>query len=133
ISPEFERYCTQAITETLRLSLESLYRQFSQQAAEQQTLTRTLAELVRNPPIACPATATLREAAQKMANAKVRTIVVVNGVGAPVGMFTLVDLLTRVVLTDRSLATTLADVMTSPIVTLPGSATAYEAMHVMAE
>jgi CBS domain-containing protein len=58
---------------------------------------------VRNPPVACPATATLREAAQKMADAKVRTIVVVNGAGAPVGMFTLVDLLTRVVLTDRSL------------------------------
>ncbi len=55
LSPEFERYCTQAITETLKLSLESLYRQFSQRAAEQQTLTRTLAELVRNPPVACPA------------------------------------------------------------------------------
>jgi len=133
ISPEFERYCTQAITETLKLSLESLYRQFSERAAEQQTLTRTLAELVRNPPVACPAAATLREAAQKMADAKVRTIVVVNAAGAPIGMFTLVDLLRRVVLTDRSLTTPLAEVMTSPIVTLPGSATAYEAMHVMAE
>ncbi len=133
ISPEFERFCTQAITETLKLSLESLYRQFSERAAEQQTLTRTLAELVRNLPVACPAAATLREAAQKMADAKVRTIVVVNDAGAPIGMFTLVDLLRRVVLTDRSLATKLAEVMTSPIVTLPGSATAYEAMHVMAE
>ena len=132
-SPEFERYCTQAITETLKLSLESLYRQFSERAAEQQTLTRTLAELVRNPPVACPATATLREAAQKMADAKVRTIIVVDPAGAPIGMFTLVDLLRRVVLTDRSLTTPLAEVMTSPIVTLPGSATAYEAMHVMAE
>ena len=133
ISPEFERYCTQAITETLKLSLESLYRQFSQRAAEQQTLTRTLAELVRNPPISCPAAATLREAAQKMADAKVRTIVVVDPAGAPIGMFTLVDLLRRVVLTDRALTAPLAGVMTSPIVTLPGSATAYEAMHVMAE
>jgi CBS domain-containing protein len=133
LSPEFERYCTQAITETLKLSLESLYRQFSQQAAEQQTLTRTLAELVRNPPIACPATATLREAAQKMADAKVRTIVAVDRAGAPIGMFTLVDLLRRVVLTDRPLTTLLSEVMTAPIVTLPGSATAYEAMHVMAE
>jgi CBS domain-containing protein len=133
ISPEFERYCTQAITETLRLSLESLYRQFSQRAAEQQTLTRTLAELVRNPPISCPAAATLREAAQKMADAKVRTIVVIDPAGAPIGMFTLVDLLRRVVLTDRALTAPLAEVMTSPIVTLPGSATAYEAMHVMAE
>jgi CBS domain-containing protein len=133
ISPEFERYCTQAITETLKQSLESLYREFSQRAAEQQTLTRTLAELVRNPPVTCPAAATLREAAQKMADANVRTIVVVDAARAPIGMFTLVDLLRRAVLTDRPLATSLAEVMTSPIVTLPGSATAYEAMHVMAE
>jgi CBS domain-containing protein len=133
LSPEFERYCTQAITETLKQSLESLYRQFSQHAAEQQTLTRTLSELVRNPPVSCPATATLREAAQKMADAKVRTIVVIDRTEAPVGMFTLVDLLRRVVLADRSLDFPLSDVMTSPIVTLPASSTAYEAMYLMAE
>ena len=132
-SPEFERYCTHAITETLKQSLESLYRQYSQRATEQQTLTRTLAELVRNAPVACAATATLREAAQKMADAKVRTIIVQDGEGAPVGMFTLVDLLQRVVLPERALSLPVAAVMTSPIVTLSGSATAYEAMHVMAE
>ena len=49
------------------------------------SLTRTLAELVRNAPVACAATATLREAAQKMADAKVRTIIVVDDAGAPVG------------------------------------------------
>ena len=36
-SPEFERYCTQAITETLKQSLESLHSQYSQRVAEQQT------------------------------------------------------------------------------------------------
>jgi len=132
-SPEFERYCTQAITETLRQALESLYGQYSQRASEQQTLTRTLAELVRNAPIACPASATIAEAAQRMADARVRTIVVLGPEGGPVGMFTLVDLLRRVVLPERPLSTPVAEVMTAPIVTLPGSATAYEAMHLMAE
>jgi len=132
-SPEFERFCTQAITETLRQSLESLYSQYRQRAAEQQTLTRTLAELLRNAPVSCAASAPLREAAQKMADAKVRTIVVLDRDGAPVGMFTLVDLLRRVVLPERSLATPVSEVMTSPIVTMPASSTAYEAMHVMAE
>ncbi len=132
-SPEFERYCTQAITETLKQSLESLYSQYSQRAAEQQLLTRTLAELVRNAPVACPATATVREAAQKMADAKVRTIIALGRDDAPVGMFTLVDLLRRVVLPGRGLDTILSDVMTAPLVTLPASATASESMHVMAE
>jgi len=131
-SPEFERYCTQAITETLRQSLESLYGQYSQRAAEQQTLTRSLAELIRNAPVACAATAPLSEAAQKMADARVRTIVALDADGAPVGMFTLVDLLRRVVLAGRSLDTPLAELMTAPLVTLPASATAAEGMHVMA-
>ena len=132
-SPEFERYCTQAITETLKQSLESLYGQYSQRAAEQQLLTRTLAELVRHPPVACPATVTLREAAQRMADARVRTIIALDPDEAPVGMFTLVDLLRRVVLPGRLLDAPLAEVMTAPLVTLPASATASEAMHVMAE
>ena len=132
-SPEFERYCTQAITETLRASLESLYTQYSQRAAEQQLVTRTLGELVRHAPIACPARATLREAAQAMNDAKVRTIVALDDDGVPVGMFTLVDLLRRVVLPGRPLDRPLSEAMTVPVVTLPASATASDAMHVMAE
>jgi CBS domain-containing protein len=132
-SPEFERYCTQAITETLKQSLESLHTQYSQRLAEQQSLTRTLAELIRHPPVACPATATLAEAAHRMAEGKVRTIIALAADGAPVGMFTLVDLLRRVVLPGKPLDTPVAAVMTTPLVTLPASATAYEAMHVMAE
>ena len=132
-SPEFERYCTQAITETLRQSLESLYSQYSQRIAEQQSLTRTLSELIRHPPVACPATVTLREAAQRMNDAKVRTIIALAADGAPIGMFTLVDVLRRVLLPGLSLDTPLAAAMTTPLVTLPASATAYEAMHTMAE
>ncbi len=132
--PEFERYCTQAITETLKQSLESLYSQYSQRAAEQQTLTRTLAELVRNPPVACAATATLREAAQKMADAKVRTIIVVDprrraGRHVHAGRPAAARRAARAPARRRRVS----EVMSSPIVTLPASATAYEAMHVMAE
>jgi CBS domain-containing protein len=132
-SPEFERYCTQAITEKLKQSLESLYSQYSQRAAEQQTLTRTLGELVRGQPIACAADVPLVDALKLMADAKVRTIVALDSEGGPVGMFTLVDLLRRVVLPGRPLETPLSEVMSAPIVTLPASVTAYEALHVMAE
>jgi CBS domain-containing protein len=132
VSPEFERYCTQAITETLKQSLESLYAQYSQRAAEQQSMTRPLGELVRNAPVACAASISLRQAAQKMADARVRTIIALDDGGAPVGMFTLVDLLRRVVLPGVSLDSPLTEVMTSPIVALPASASVSEAMHAMA-
>jgi CBS domain-containing protein len=132
-SPEFERYCTQAITETLRQSLESLYRHYSQRAAEQQSLTRPLADLVRHAPVACPASVPLAEAARRMAEARVRTIIALDADGSPVGMFTLVDLLRRVVLPKIPLDTPLSAVMTSPVVALPATASASEGMHTMAE
>ncbi len=132
-SPEFERFCTEAITETLRQSLDSLYGQYRLRANEQQTLTRTLGELVRHAPVCCVASASLREAAQRMADAKVRTIVVVDEAGTPVGMVTLVDLLRRVLLPERPLSTPVAEVMSTPIVTLPVTTTASEALYVMAD
>lgn len=133
ISPLFELYCTQAVTETLKQSLATLHAQYSQRAADEQALTRTLGELVRREPVAVAATAPIRDALERMAEAKVRTVIALDSAGAPIGMFTLVDLLRRVVLPGRPLDTPVREVMSSPIVTLPGSATAYEAMHVMAE
>lgn len=132
-SPEFERYCTQAITETLKQSLAQLHSQYGQLAAEQQTLTRPLGELVRRVPVTCRSTATLAVALPLMHEHNVRTLAVVDADGAPIGMLTLVDILRRVVLTQRSLTTTLAEVMTAPVVTLPATASAYEAMQTMAE
>ena len=122
-SPEFERWCTQAITETLKQSLAQLQGQYSQLAAEQQTLTRPLAELLRRAPVTAPASAPLTEALALMRDATVRTIVVVNGAGAPVGIFTLIDLLQRVVLAGRPLTTPVAEVMTAPAVTVAAEAT----------
>ena len=132
-SPEFDRYCAQAVTETLKQSLASLQSQYSQRLADQQAYSRTLAELIRYQPVSCAQDASLQDALQRMADANVRTIVVVDAAEMPVGIFTLVDLLRRVSLPQRPLATPIADVMTAPIVTMPATATVYEAMHRMAE
>ena len=132
-SPEFERYCTQAITETLKQSLAQLSAHYGQRAAEQQTLARPLSDIVRGTPATCASDAPLRDALQRMHDARVRTIVVVDAAGAPVGIFTLVDLLRRVVLADKLLTVPIADVMSMPAVVLPASATAYDAMQTMAE
>jgi CBS domain-containing protein len=132
-SPEFERFCTQAITETLKQSLAQLQSQYSQLAAEQQTLTRPVAELIRRAPVICAATAPLSEALKAMCEGTVRTIVVVDADGAPAGIFTLIDLLQRVVLAGKPLSTPTAEVMSAPAATLPMTATASEALQTMAE
>ena len=132
-SPEFERFCTQAITETLKQSLSQLQSQYSHLAAEQQTMTRPLAELIRRAPVTCAVTAPLSEALTAMREGTVRTVVVVNPDGAAAGIFTLIDLLQRVVLPGKPLSTPTAEVMSAPAITLPATATASEALQTMAE
>ena len=132
-SDAFERYCASAITETLRQSLAQLSSRYGERAAGEQTLSRPLSDLVRRAPVACAASRPLVEALRAMNDAKVRTIVATDGEGAPIGLFTLVDLLRRVTLPTRPLTVPLAEVMTAPVVTLPGSATANEALALMAE
>lgn len=132
-SDVFERFCASAITETLRQSLAQLSSRYGERAAGEQTLARPLSDLVRRAPVACVASRPLVEALQAMNDGKVRTIVAVDGEGAPIGLFTLVDLLRRVTLPGRALSVPLAEVMTAPVVTMPGSATANEALARMAE
>jgi CBS domain-containing protein len=132
-SPEFERFCTHAVTETLKQSLAQLAAHYGHRAAEQQRLDQTLAELVRRPPVACTVDTPLTDALRQMNDGRVRTIVVQDKAGRPVGMFTLVDLVRRVVLRERPVTIPIAEVMTTPVVTLPPTATAHDAMGVMAE
>ena len=131
-SPEFERFCTRAITETLQQSLAQLSAHYVQRAAEQQSIARPLSGLVRREPVTCAGDAPLSDALTKMSDARVRTVVVVGRDNEPIGMFTLVDLLRRVVLPSKPLTTPLAEVMSAPVVTLPAGATAHQAMETMA-
>lgn len=133
VSSEFEHYCADVVTETLKQSLESLYAQYSQRAAEERTLATPIGELVRKAPVSCRADAPLAVAVKRMDEANVRTVVAVDAAGAPVGMFTLVDLLRRVVLPGRSLDRPLSEAMSAPIHILAPGALAHEAMQLMTE
>ena len=68
-SDVFERYCSGAVTETLRQSLAQLSSRYGERAAEEQTLARPLSELVRRAPIACAASRPLAEALAAMSDA----------------------------------------------------------------
>jgi CBS domain-containing protein len=132
-SPEFERYCTHAVAETLKQALAQIHSHFGQFAVEQQTLARPLRELIRRAPISCGSTAPLFAALALMNERNVRTLAVVDTDGQPVGMLTLVDILRRVVLPQLPLTTPVAEVMSKPVVALPATASAYQALQTMAE
>jgi CBS domain-containing protein len=131
-SPEFENYCTAAITVLAQQSLAELQRHYAEVAADQHSLTRPLADLVARDPVSCTADTTLREALAKMREHVVRSIIIVDEHEAPVGVFTLNDLRDRVVLKDVPLVTPIAQVMTQKPSTLETDATAADAMQAMA-
>jgi CBS domain-containing protein len=132
MSPAFQAFCGEALTVLTQQSLAELQRHYAQVAADQHTLTRSLAELIPGPPITCSLDTPLRQALVTMRDSGVRSIIVVDTEHAPLGVFTLNDLRDRVVLKDVALDTPVAQVMTRNPIALAGYETAADAMQAMA-
>jgi CBS domain-containing protein len=132
MSPAFQAFCGEAMTVLTQQSLAELQRHYAQVAADQHTLTRTLAELIPGPPVTCTLDTPLRNALVTMRDAGVRSIIVVDAGLAPLGVFTLNDLRDRVVLKDVPLETPVAEVMTRSPITLASCESAADAMQAMA-
>jgi CBS domain-containing protein len=132
-SAPFAEFCTQALATLVQRSLGQLRQQFSQRAAEQQTLLEPLRSILRRPPVWCEAGTPVRTALESMSQERVGTIAVVDADRRPVGIFTLTDLMDRVVLPGRDLGLPVADVMTPRPGALDELAPAQEALAVMAQ
>ena len=132
LSPSFQIFCTRYIASLMSQSREQLQVQFAQRATEQQTMTTSLANLVKKAPVYVSPTLATRAALEKMAEASVGCMAVADDDGKPVGVLTQSDILKRIVLTGYDLARPIAEVMTTPPHTLSGSATAYDAALEMA-
>ena len=87
--------------------------------------------LVRRPPVTCGPGTTVREAAELMTRERVSSLLVVGGPGP--GIVTDRDLRSRVLAAGRDPGTPVAEVMTTPVVTVPAEATAEEVLLAMLE
>jgi CBS domain-containing protein len=131
-SPEFADFCTRALASLVQQSLGQLRQHFTQRAADHQTLLEPLKALVRREPVFCDESTPVRAALEHMSAEGVRTVVVVANGNRPVGIFTLIDLMDRVVLARKSLDTPVAAVMTQNPATLDELASAQEGLALMA-
>lgn len=131
-SPEFAQFCTEALATVVQHSLGQLRHHFSQRAAEQQTLLEPIRALVRRDPVFCTSDTPVREALERMSAEGVRTIAVVDEARRPVGVFTLIDLMERVVLPGVPLSTRVAEVMSAGPVLVDELSTAQDGLALMA-
>jgi CBS domain-containing protein len=106
--------------------------QFAQRAAEQKTMNSPLAVIVKREPVSVPAEASIRQVVELMADRHLGSMVIVDAGEQPVGIFTLSDVLKRIVLPGRSLDQPISSVMSTSPQTLPLAANAHDAALAMA-
>ena len=100
-------------------------------SATPQAMTSPLAAIMRREPITCPPGTPIRTAIAALRAHRIGSIVIVDDGGAPLGIFTLRDLVDRVTPDIDALERPISSVMTSDLYSLPPLATAYEAALAM--
>jgi CBS domain-containing protein len=131
-SPVFQDFCTRRLAHLLDLSRASLQAEYAATATEQRGFATRLETVVRQAPIACGPQAQLGETLRTMEDRRIGSMPIVDGDARPLGVFTRQDVIGRVVLPQRPLTTAMADVMSTPAITLPSTATAGDAALLMA-
>jgi len=132
LSPVFKDFCTRRITALFEQSHQAMRAQFAQAATEQQSLSSPLSEILRREPVTCAPDTALLEVLRTMRELRVGSMVVVDAQRKPLGIFTLNDLLGRVVLPGLSTDVPISQVMSPEPMALPPTAPAYEAAMAMA-
>ncbi len=92
-----------------------------------------LRSLIRRPPASVPPSGSIREALERMNDERIGSVLIAENGGAPLGILTFGDVLRRVVLAEEGdLWRPVEEVMTRGVVSLPDSASAYDAVLLMA-
>ena len=132
MSPVFHLFCTQYIASLLNQSRQQLQTTFSQRAAEQQTMTTPLGQLIKREPVCVGPYTPTRAALEQMNAEHIGCMVVVDDEKHPVGVLTQSDLLPRVILAGFDLERPIGELMTANPHQLAATASAYDAALEMA-
>jgi CBS domain-containing protein len=132
MSPVFHDFCSRRLANLLDQAQRHLQASLATEVSNDTSLNAPLANLVRRAPVTCAPEDPIREGLVRMHTERVGSIVVVDDQQAPVGVFTLHDVLSRVAVTELSLDFKMWQVMSTGVQTLPPQATAHEAAVLMA-
>lgn len=131
-SAVFRDFCTRRIASMLEQSQKAVQSEYALRQDEDTRLERSLASVCGRAPVSVLRGTPLSAALQAMHDARVGSVAVTDEAGRPLGILTLKDVLSRVVLPGLALDTPIDQAMTPDPVALPASASAREALLTMA-
>lgn len=131
-SAAFSAFCTQRLARLLEQSRHAIQHDYADSDSEPPPLTRPLSEVMRANPLTCRADTPLRDALALMNQHHIGSMIAVDERHHALGIFTLKDLLPRVVLPGISLDVPFKAVMTPEPFALPPHAFAHDAALAMA-
>jgi CBS domain-containing protein len=132
-SPEFRHYATRHIDSLLQQARSALRSSYGAETISDRPFMRPLSTAIKRAPVTCPAGAPLQTALAEMRKQRIGSVVAVNGDGSPAGIFTERDLVRHVADGHLDVARPLRDFMTPHPLSLPPTATLYDAARLMAQ
>ncbi len=132
LSNTFYDFCTRRIAHLLEQSQHIIQAAYSKSCAERQSMSSNLSAIIRREPVTCSPASSIRQALQLMEEHGVGAMVAVER-DTPLGILTLHDVLSRVVLADADLDHPVIGIMSTNLTTLPPHAPAHEAALAMAK
>jgi len=131
-SAPFADFLNRRVQQFLALSRRSLQVAYASQTLAEQSLETPLGELLRHAAVGVAPTTPLVTALRLMHDKRIGSVLVLSpDSGAALGILTRHDILGRVTLAERPLATPIAEVMSAPVVTLSVEQTAQDAALAM--
>jgi len=131
-SPAFQRYATRRMDALLRRARAALRSAYGDEAIPDRPLMRPLSSALKRSPVTCPVDTPLREALEVMTRQRIGSVVAVDATGAPRGIFTERDLVRHAASGALDVSRPLGEFMTPDPISLPATATLYEAGVLMA-
>lgn len=133
MSEVFAEHCSHRLSGLIRKSHREVQAKAVQTLGGDSSLDVRLSEKPMRPPITARPDTTIRAVVEEMGANRIGSMVMVDPEGRPVGIFTLKDVMNRVVLGEKPLDGPISGVMTPDPVTLPRTAFAFEAAMRMAD
>ena len=132
-SPVFTQYCNDRASAFLGSSKRIFEAHFGRRADNAISLEAPLSSLKLRMPDTCTADTSVIAASEILSRSRELAIIVVDPDNLPLGVFTLHDLVKRVLLVGGDVQQPISNVMSTELVSLPSEANGYEAAQAMAE